>query len=1179
MSMTTQTHRWKQRLRHFAAAFAFSALTFGSAQASVNIANAPLFTTTNVEPNIMFVIDDSGSMMWETMPDDLTYRFGTGINQLLFWLFPAVHNLHGAEYYGTGNANWSRLPFFRLNDAGNVSNFAALVRSAHGNSVYYNPSTTYRPWPNADGTPMPDAPPTAAPNRPLFDGSVVGLTNHGTRNLTADFVHNRWWRDNGTTVNTNLTVFPATYFHFNGGDENLATSYDWVEIRPANEPFLGHGRENRSDCANATASPPSCTYAEEIQNFANWYSYYRNRIFAARGGIGRAFVDFDGGMRVGYGAINHSRTGTSTVDGVAGRTVISGVRDFSGTAKVDFYNELYRRSLPADGTPLRRAIEGAGQYFSRADNRGPWSSTPGVDTPGEIHLTCRQSFTILMTDGYASGGTGYQAEDASRRANNDGLTINNTTNINPSGPNFAYVPADPFQDSRTNTMADAAMYYWKRDLRPDLVNRVPTSDRNPAFWQHMVLYGIGLGVQGTINPATAFQAALNGDSLAWTNPAYDTATNCGEQAGACEARIDDLLHAAVNGRGGFFSAADPESFSDELKLVLEDIVARVDSSATSAATSSAVLQTDTLLYTAGFRSGDWSGRLDARRVNADGSLGTLAWNAEERLALKGAAARNIVTRRSDGVAVQFDFGLLSPAQQAALNHAPNGVNDGLGNARVQWLRGVEGAPFRSRSESGQPRLLGDIINSNPKFKDGVLYVGANDGMLHAFDAENGEELFAYVPSALLEAEAGGFASLSRLMDPDYAHRYFVDGTVAVEDLSYFGVPKKVLVGSLGAGGRSVFALDVTTPTTFGTGDVMWEFTDPDLGYSPGPPTIVQMSNGDLAAVFGNGYNSNNHRAFLFVVNLQTGVLIQKIDTGTGNAGNPNGLAAPAVTDWPVSGLRANRVYAGDLHGNLWRFRLGGIPSTWTDPANVTAIFEAEDAGGNPQPITAAPVIALNPADNNQVVIAFGTGSYFRTQDQDMPGAPTQSLYGIFDTISGVSSTDRASLLEQTITDLGVVTFGTETATVRRVSDNLLDPAMHGGWYLDLPVDGERVITEATFPSGPMQRRVRFSTLIPDDDPCGTGRRGFLMDVDLAGGGRTAYSVYDLNRDGSYDSDDMVGGIPISGVAWGQGERPTLLTPYDSSGDPPEFLYTGEGGFVKGLGEEGVGGRQSWQQLR
>jgi type IV pilus assembly protein PilY1 len=1166
MSMTTQTHRWKQRLRHFAAAFAFSALTFGSAQASVNIANAPLFTTTNVEPNIMFVIDDSGSMHWETMPDDLTYKVGTAIGSLLMWVYPRVTGLHG----GTDYANTHIVRF--------TGNLAAQARSAHVNKVYYNPSITYRPWMNADGTEMPNAPITAAPNRPRFDGSIVGNTNFGTRNLTVDFTHSLWRNDNGTASTAAQTVFPAVYYHYNGvGNVELEASYERVEIRPVNAPFVNHGRENRTDCVGATAIPPTCTYDEEIQNFANWYSYHRNRIFASRAGIGRAFADFDGGMRVGFGAINHLRGSSNTLDGVAGnRTILRGVRPFTGTDRSDFFTVLYDRGFPGDGTALRRGLEGAGQYFSRTDSQGPWSSTPGV--PGGVDLTCRQSFTILMTDGFWTGGSGWDAADAARRADTDSTTSGNTTNINPSGPNYAYTPADPYRDGLGNTLADIAMYYWKRDLRPDLANRVPTSDRNPAFWQHMVTYGIGLGVQGAVAPAAAWQAVIDGTPIAWPNPSPATA-NCGSVAGACAARIDDLLHASVNARGGFFSVDNPESFANELRLVLEDIVARVDSSATSAATSSAVLQTDTLLYTAGFRSGDWSGRLDARLVNADGSLGTLAWNAEERLALKGAAARNIVTRRSDGVAVQFDFGLLSLAQQAALNRAPNGVNDGLGNARVQWLRGVEGAPFRSRSESGQPRLLGDIINSNPKFKDGVLYVGANDGMLHAFDAENGEELFAYVPSALLEAEAGGFAPLSRLMDPDYAHRYFVDGTVAVEDLSYFGVPKKVLVGSLGAGGRSVFALDVTTPTTFGTGDVMWEFTDPDLGFSPGPPTIVQMSNGDLAAVFGNGYNSNSHRAFLFVVNLQTGALIEKIDTGEGDAGNPNGLAAPAVTDWPVSGLRANRVYAGDLHGNLWRFNLGGIPSTWTDPANVTAIFEAEDAGGNPQPITAAPVIALNPVDNNQVVVAFGTGSYFRTQDQDMPGAPTQTLYGIFDTISGVSGTDRGDLLEQTITDLGAVVFGTETATVRRVSDNLLDPAMHDGWYLDLPVDGERVITEATFPSGPMQRRVRFSTLIPDDDPCGTGRRGFLMDIDLAGGGRTAYSVYDLNRDGSYDSDDMVGGIPISGVAWGQGERPTLLTPYDSSGDPPEFLYTGEGGFVKGLGEEGVGGRQSWQQLR
>lgn len=1159
MSMTTQPRRWRQRLRSFAAAFAFSALTFGSAHASVNIANAPLFTTTNVEPNIMFIIDDSGSMQWETMPDAITNLFAqVCCTNYMQWMYPRVDGLHG----GTDYANALRVPSFAA-----TSNIGNAYRSSLVNTVYYNTAITYRPWANADGSLMPDAPPAAAPNRPLFPA-------FGTRNLTINNTQTARWVDNRTNahVGGSRTFYPAVYSTYIGpaitditaayGDAaspiwNVA-NYQRVEIRPANAPFTGEGRDSRSDC---TAG--SCTYDQEMQNFANWYSYHRNRIFASRAGIGSAFSVQGQDMRVGFGAIN-------TIG-----TVIDGLQPFEGAARNGFFTRLYNLTIPPQGTPLRRALEGAGEYFSRTDSAGPWSSTPGVT--GGQDIACRQSYSILMTDGSASGWAANAATGA-RADNNDGSNSNSMLILNPDpvGTDFTYAPIDPFQDARSNTLADVAMYYWKRDLRPDMANLVPTTAGNPAFWQHMVTFGVGLGVSGTIDPATAFGAIATNTPIAWPDPNY-TNVNC---AGAeCLARSDDVLHAAVNSRGGFFSAQDPDTFATELAKVLEEIVARVESSATSAATSSAVLQTDTLLYTAGFRSSDWSGRLDARLVNADGTLGALAWDAEARLALQGAAARNIVTRRTDGTAVPFAFANLSPTQQAALNRDPDGVNDGLGSARVEWLRGVEGAPFRSRSESGQPRLLGDIINSNPKFKDGILYVGANDGMLHAFNAETGDELFAYVPSALLEPEAGGFAPLSRLMDPDYTHRYFVDGTVAVEDLSFFGVPQKVLVGSLGAGGRTVFALDVTTPTTFGTGDVMWEFTDPDLGYNVGAPTIVQMSNGVLAAVFGNGYNSNNHRAVLFVVNLQTGALIQKIDTGEGDAGNPNGLAAPAVTDWPVSGLRANRIYAGDLHGNLWRFNVGGIPSTWTDSANITDIFEAEDAGGDSQPITSAPVIALNPADNTQLVVAFGTGSYFRTQDQDMPGAPTQSLYGIFDTISGVSSTDRASLREQTITDLGAVVFGTETATVRQVSDNLLDPATHGGWYLDLPVDGERVIIEATFPSGPMQRRVRFSTLIPDDDPCGTGRRGFLMDIDLAGGGRTAYSVYDLNRDGSYDSDDMVGGIPISGVAWGQGERPTLLTPYDSSGDPPEFLYTGEGGFVKGLGEEGVGGRQSWQQLR
>jgi type IV pilus assembly protein PilY1 len=341
-----------------------------------------------------------------------------------------------------------------------------------------------------------------------------------------------------------------------------------------------------------------------------------------------------------------------------------------------------------------------------------------------------------------------------------------------------------------------------------------------------------------------------------------------------------------------------------------------------------------------------------------------------------------------------------------------------------------------------------------------------------------------------------------------------------------------------------------------------------------------MSDGTTAAVFGNGYNGNSDRAMLFVVNVDTGALIQVIDTGVGSAGSPNGLAAPVVTDWPVSNLRANRIYAGDLQGNMWRFNVGGPSGNWNDAGNVTAIFSAVGPGGSPQPITAQPIIALNPANDNEIVVAFGTGSYFRTDDQDMPGAPVQSLYGILDDASGVAGVVRGDLLQQEITSQSTETFGAESVVVRVVSDNVFDAAVHQGWYLDLTFeDGERVISEATFPTGPFQRRVRFSTLIPDNNPCGTGRRGFIMDLDIVAGSRTDFTVFDLNRDGEYDGLDDLGGEVISGLDWGQGERALVLTPADNSGEPPEFIYTGEGAFVRGLGEEGLGGRQSWQQLR
>jgi type IV pilus assembly protein PilY1 len=619
-----------------------------------NIANSPLFLTTTVEPNLMFIIDDSGSMMWETMPDELTNLFSVGCcSNYMMWVYPRTNGLHGADDY----ANGLRVPSFDP-----TSIMGRVYRSSFVNSMYYDPAVTYPTWANAVGSDMPAADPAAAPNRPLFP-------EFGTRNLTVNNTQSARWVDNRANTHTeqSRTFYPAVYSTYTGpAIPDLAAAiadagsplwvnanYTLTEIRSTTLQYGGDVRDNRSDCENA----PVCTYAEEIQNFANWYSYHRNRIFAARAGIGQAFSFFGSEMRLGYGSIN---TDTNTVDGVSGRAVLRGVRPFIGAQRSSFYEDLYTRALPPQGTPLRRALDGAGQYFSRGDALGPWSTTPG-EAGGE-DLECRQSFSILMTDGYASGLDGSAAYHSNRRANTDGSTAQNTTNLHPtdSDLNYTYEPSAPYSDDRSNTLADVAMYYWKRDLRTDIDNMVPISPRDEAFWQHMVTYGVGLGVAGSIAPADALHAVEDGSAIAWPNPAYDT-QNCGDGPdGTCAARLDDLLHAAINSRGGFFSAADPGTFADELRGVLEDIIARVDTSTNSAASSSAVLQSDTLLYTAGFRSGDWSGTLTGRKINSDGSLEPDdcegCWDAEVELRERTTASRKIFTRTTRGNGHQFSVG-------------------------------------------------------------------------------------------------------------------------------------------------------------------------------------------------------------------------------------------------------------------------------------------------------------------------------------------------------------------------------------------------------------------------------------------------------------------------------------------------------------------------------------------
>lgn len=1235
------SREWIDLFRRLALA-ASVGLCVGSVSAQVNIAQTPLFLTSSADPNIMFTLDDSGSMMFEVTP-------GQAIGGDAYYVYPRV-----SGNYGDGDYS-NRVPSFRseVGDGSSASEraFAAMSRSPHINKSYYDPSITYRPWVKPAGMAITATPAVVAAKNEFEPASITAAPHHpirntGVRNLTvgnsesatwvtcSNYNGGSGWTSCATTTETR-SFFPALYFRYDGGAVNLRDSYTRIEIRPEGSrpapftglPYTGEGRTKRSDCALAALG--SCTYAEEIQNFANWYTYYRSRMLSSQAGIGKAFVAQSESMRVGFASINK---GAQTIDGVSTRTIRRGVRPFSGANRNNFFEDLYTGVTDTVGTPLRRALDDVGKYFSRSDNAGPWGAVPGTNNT-TAHLTCRQSYSILMTDGYWNG------DAASISGNIDGS--NGPTITGPNSQSFTYSAVSPFTDSRSNTLADVAMYYWKRDLRPTLDNKVPVSPRNPAFWQHMVTYGVGLGVKGNIDPATAFSAidAVPAVNITWPDPTPE------DDPG----KIDDLLHAAVNARGGFFSAADPEAFAKQLSDVLSDIVARVAGSGTSAATSSAVLQTDTLLYNASFRSSDWSGTIVARAVQDDGNPGAKKWDAEEKLAGRSESSRNIFTlKSSDDSAVALQLGNLSTAQQAALAVNPTGAAATAATAedRIAWLRGVDNPGLRSRASAGTPSItqkIGDIIGSDPLFvsrrdygysliqgpekssynafratsayknRPDVIYVGTNGGMLHAFhagtpyvgtppstsmDPDGGAELFAYVPSELLlPGTSGAHAQINELMRSDYSHRYFVDGSAETSDAYWDGSWKTVLVGAMGAGGRTVFALDVTDPENFSATKVLWEFryanvpcvADPtgaagskacrDIGYGVTKPKVVRLPTGRWAAVFGNGYNSDDHRAKLMVVDLKTGRLLYVVDSGQGSLGatTSNGMGPVETTDWPVNNLNLSRVYAGDLLGNLWRVQ---FPANGAAPI-IARVFTATDGAGTRQPITSKPKIALRPGSTSELVITVGTGSFFRADDDSTVSPQVQTFYGVFDdTAATVVNVIRSQLRSQTITsNSGEVVVGSKTwpaGSLRYVTQNGLSPS-DKGWRLDLPVAGERVISEATFPSGAFQERVRFTTLIPDDDPCGSGRNGFVLDICLVNGGRCLEPNLDLNEDGNIDSADTTGGGTPSGLGGTTGETLTTIRAGDKATD---YMYGGDGNKVgDSRNTAGPAGRQSWRQLR
>ena len=1170
MDMNTVTTTLKTRLLVALSGFCFS---LGISAATLDIEQKPLLVNEPLPPNIMFILDDSGSMAWDHMPEGIScdndmYSSGrinrTDRERCESYQYNEIYYNPNAEYLvpvdGNGNS---------LGDA----SFENAWEDGFDSDRDDDRLNLYQ-WVAAGSSQAAGAPAAMWEfdySRRREVGIYCGNFSGGVcTNLEVDSIDsgNGDWRDwlesdytfeylykpddrglycRDSTSNCDFdrietdTVNGGSYWRWwlVIGERNPVLADGWMPFRyfEYDENASGcNGTYTDDDCyvvryVPADPSDPSLPASEtahlsdpynvhHMQNVANWYAYYRDRMSIAKSGISLAFDSLDPSYRLGYGRIN------------LWSMIESDVRKFEDS-RSSFYTWLHGENASGN-TPLPRALYRAGEYFS---SEHPYRIN--TENASEGYLSCRQNFAILMTDGY------WNQWGVSGDASGDHDDLEGDTITGPGGLSYKYTPVAPFEHDGIN-LADVAMYYWKNDLRDESddssKNDVPTSSKDPAFWQHMVTMGIGLGVTGTVSKEEAFNAIDAQTVIDW-----DAGTTN-------EDRIDDLLHAAVNSRGNFFSAQNPAQFISGLEASLAEIASRVGSGSALAASSSQLLS-GTTLYNASYRSGDWSGNLSAYTLDASsGDVSGLSWNAS----IPSYLSRSIYTVKEvvkgnktslEGVLVSNASDLDSDMQAALTSGYPGSAS---AQDLLEYLRGNQAGEqqssgdFRDRANG----LLGDIVHSSPVYvgapdasrykytgwseadshatfaathasRSEMVYVNANDGIMHGFLADSsasnkGQETYAYMPRAVL------LNGVSALADPDYNHEYYLDGPLVAQDVYINNNWRTVLVGTTGRAGenannqtgKAIFAIDVTDPSSMDEDSVLWEISHDDIGQVTSPPVIARLDDGDWYAIFGNGYNSTNDRAALIRVKLEDGSMTVIPGTSTSQ---PNGLAGPLVWDLDEDGS-ADTAYAGDLYGNVYKFDLINTSAT------PEIIYVAKDGNGQRQPITAG--ITGHEDDKGDTWIYFGTGKYFSIAD--MSNRDEQTWYGLKAEEISASST-RSDLRQRTIST--GQSLGDYTArTVSAATDG--DMLGRQGWYIDFDASdapGERMV----LPSQIRGDAVIGYTTIPIADACNPGGDGYVMAVNPFTGGRLERIYFDFTADGEFNSNDQLNGTSPSGLSVGR----------------------------------------------
>ena len=1019
-----------------------------NAFASTDLATSPLITSSSatVRPNVMFVLDDSGSMGWAFMPD-------------------AVKGRNGQRCYKN-----------------HLYNF-----------VYYNPDFTYQPPVDEAGLPFSNA---------NFYGARYNGFDAGSATVN---------------LSTGFRAYDNATSDGNGDDTAQAAYYYKYTSTSAATPGTCYSDSRYTKVTVSSTSGPGGT--DERQNFANWYSYYRTRILMMKSAAGRAFSALDDKYRVGLTTINNTNYSSNGAEFVS-------IGAFGATQKSAFYSTLYGVS-PSSRTPLRTALDRVGKMFQ---------DPASIGAADPLEYSCQQNFTILSTDGFWN-------DSFSGIGNHD----NNATNA----PRPMY---DGGYAGSRDTLADIAMYYYVTDLRPagatgalgtDVsANNVPPNGKDTATHQHMTTFTLGLGADGILKYQPDYETAASGDfhkirtgavsgCNGWTP---DNKCNWPVPSANDPRTIDDLWHAAVNGRGTYFSAQNPDSLSAGLAGALAGVSVRTGTAAAASTSNPNVTAGDNYVFSSTFRTVKWDSELLAEQIDltTGAIVGAPVWSAQAQLDAK--MASNPSSRRVyllapalTGGLKDFVLGNLTATQQAYFDATRLSQYGSLtatqranatGASLINFVRGD--AQFEDQPSNANPdkrlyrdreHVLGDIVSSDaayvkvPAFsysdpgyaafktangsRAAALYVGANDGMLHAFDATTGAELWAVVPTPVLP-------NLYKLADKDYAnlHQYYVDGSPAVGDIcvSNCSFPtaqwRTIVVTGLNLGGRGFVALDVTNPAN-PVG--LWEFTvanDTDVGYSYGNPIITKRADGRWVVLVTSGYNNvspGSGEGFLFVLDAFTGTVLDKIGTGVGTTSAPSGLAKiNAWVDNANFDNTAQRVYGGDLKGNLWRF---DINDTVGAPGKEALALAQFGSGANRQPITAKPELG----DVKGVAVVYvGTGRYLGISD--LTDSAQQSLYAIRDDLSGVGLGDVRSgngLVQQTLTDVTI----TGGERVRTSSSNAVDFATQPGWYIDFPDPGERAVTDLSLDLGTLS----LTTNVPTGDACAVGGYSWVYFLDYRTG--------------------------------------------------------------------------------